>query len=284
MKDINPLEYLEAVGHLPDVEIDVAPVAICLAAVGTGQYKGRNFERYFHHLKRITEETAQRYEDLLAAGGQDDPETQLAALKHILADKYGYSGDEDNYNDLRNADLIAVIDRARGLPIALSLLYLHAGQAQGWDIKGISFPGHFLVRLERAGRRIIFDPFQGAVPVEAPQLRALLKNALGPNAELSSDYFEAATNREILTRLQNNIKLRQIEASDYTGALETIKAMRLVAPQEFRLLLDAGVLYSKTGQMEQAEDALMRYIDEVKNPQFKQDALLLLEQVRREMQ
>lgn len=207
----------------------------------------------------------------------------MAALKHILADKYGYSGDEDNYNDLRNADLIAVIDRARGMPIALSLLYLHAGQVQGWDIKGISFPGHFLVRLERAGRRIIFDPFQGAAPVEAPQLRALLKNVLGPNAELSSDYFEAANNRDILIRLQNNIKLRQIEASDYTGALETIKAMRLVAPQEFRLLLDAGVLYSKTGQMKEAEEALIRYIEEVKNPQFKQDAMLLLEQVRREM-
>lgn len=283
MKDVNPLEYLEAVGHLPDEEIDVAPVAICLAAAGTGQYKGRNFERYFHHLKRISEETAQRYKDLLEAGGQDGPETQLAALKHILADKYGYSGDEDHYNDLRNADLIAVIDRARGMPIALSLLYLHAGQAQGWDIRGISFPGHFLVRLECAGRRIIFDPFQGAAIVEAPQLRALLKNALGPNAELSSDYFEPASNREILTRLQNNIKLRQIEAADYTGALETIKAMRLVAPQEFRLLLDAGVLYSKTGQMEEAEAALVRYIEEVKNPQFRHDAMLLLEQVRRDM-
>lgn len=283
MKDVNPLEYLEAAGHLPDEELDVAPLAICLAAVGTGQYKGRSFERYFHHLKTISEETAQRYRDLLDAGAEDAPETQLAALKHILADKYGYNGDEENYNDLRNADLIAVIDRARGMPIALSLLYLHAGQAQGWDIKGISFPGHFLVRLERAGRRIIFDPFDGGALVEAPQLRALLKNAKGPNAELSAHYFEPATNREILIRLQNNTKLRQIEASDYMGALETIKAMRLIAPQEFRLLLDAGVLYSKTGQMEQAEAALIRYIDEVKNPQFKQDAMLLLEQVRSEM-
>lgn len=284
MKDVSPLEYLEAVGHLSDEEIDVAPVAICLAAVGTGQYKGRNFQRYFHHLKAISEEVGQRYKSLVKAGGEDAPETQLAALKHILADKYGYCGDEDNYNDLRNADLIAVIDRARGMPITLSLLYLHAGQAQGWDIKGISFPGHFLVRLERAGRRIIFDPFQGAAPVEAPQLRALLKNVMGSNAELSADYFEAASNREILTRLQNNIKLRQIEASDYAGALETIKAMRLVAPQEFRLLLDAGVLYSKTGQMKEAEAALLRYIDEVNNPQFKQDAMLLLEQVRRDIQ
>lgn len=283
MKDVNPLEYLEAAGHLPDEELDVAPLAICLAAVGTGQYKGRSFERYFHHLKTISEETAQRYRDLLDAGAEDAPETQLAALKHILADKYGYNGDEENYNDLRNADLIAVIDRARGMPIALSLLYLHAGQAQGWDIKGVSFPGHFLVRLEWAGRRIIFDPFDGGALVEAPQLRALLKNAKGPNAELSANYFEPATNREILIRLQNNIKLRQIEASDYMGALETIKAMRLIAPQEFRLLLDAGVLYSKTGQMEQAEEALIRYIDEVKNPQFKQDAMLLLEQVRSEM-
>lgn len=73
MKDVSPIEYLEAVGHLPDEEIDVAPVAICLAAVGTGQYKGRNFERYFHHLKIISEEVGQRYADLLEAGGEDGP-------------------------------------------------------------------------------------------------------------------------------------------------------------------------------------------------------------------
>ena len=59
--------------------------------------------------------------------------------------------------------------------------------------------------------------------------------------------------------------------------------MRLIAPQEFRLLLDAGVLYSKTGQMPKAEEALVRYIDEVQNPQDKHDAVLLLEQVRSEL-
>ncbi|MAE51284.1 MAG: hypothetical protein CMH27_05710 [Micavibrio sp.] len=280
---IDPLEYLEAIGHLPDQEIDIAPSAICLAAVSGGQYKGRNFDRYFHHLKVIAEEVGQRYESLMEAGADDTPETQIAALKHVLADKFGYCGDEDDYDNLRNADLIAVIDRARGMPIALSILYIHAGRAQGWDVEGINFPGHFMVRIERAGRRVILDPFNGCDLVEAPGLRAMLKNAAGPNAELSSDYFEPCSNRDILIRLQNNIKLRQIEGSDYLGALETIKVMRLIAPQEFRLLLDAGVLYSKTGQMPKAEEALVRYIDQATNPQDRHDAAMLLEQVRAEM-
>ena len=96
---IDPLEYLEAVGHLPDQDIDIAPSAICLAAVSGGQYKGRNFDRYFHHLKVIAEEVGQRYESLMEAGADDTPETQIAALKHVLADKFGYCGDEDDYDN-----------------------------------------------------------------------------------------------------------------------------------------------------------------------------------------
>ncbi len=279
---VNPQTYLNTLGGVPDKEIDLAPAALCIAAV-SGLYGERHLERYFHHLKILAEEVAARHEELLSAGGQDDIETQLAALKHILADKHGYSGDNENYDDLRNADLIAVIERAKGLPIALSILYIHAGRAQGWQIEGLNVPGHFAVRLEKGGRRLMFDPFNNAAIVEAAEMRAAVKKALGPEAELSATYFEATPNRDILIRLQNNIKSRQIETSDYTAALKTIETMRSIAPHEFRLLLDAGVLYSKTQQIDAAITALELYIEQTPNPRDRHDASLLLRQLREEV-
>jgi len=49
--------------------------------------------------------------------------------------------------------------------------------------------------------------------------------------------------------MQNNAKLRQIEGEDYLGALKTVEVMRLLDPNEYRLLFDAGVLYARTHQV-----------------------------------
>lgn len=277
MDEIKPREYLNAVGSLNDDEIDLAPTAICLAA---RNYEERNLQRYFHHLKVLAEEVRDNHTAMLEAGADDNAETQIAALKNIITDKHGYMGDSEDYDNLQNADLIAVIDRRKGLPISLCILYIHAAMAQGWDIDGLNLPGHFVVRIEKDGRRVIFDPFYGGGILEAPQLREIVKRALGPSAELSAHYFNGALNREVLVRLQNNIKLRQIDAGDYDEALKTIEFTRLVAPMEFRLLLDAGVLYSKTGQPKAAINALESYIDQVDDPQNRYDAELLLNELR----
>ena len=63
------------------------------------------------------------------------------ALNDIILLKHGYSGDELTYDDLQNANLMRVIDRRKGLPVALGILYLHAARAQGWDRSVSAFPG-----------------------------------------------------------------------------------------------------------------------------------------------
>jgi regulator of sirC expression with transglutaminase-like and TPR domain len=273
----DPLEYLNILSALPDPEIDIGPAALALAAQ---DQPGLSLDRYLHHLKKIANETGARHEELLKAGAQDNNETRLAALKHILADKYSYAGDEESYDDLQNASLIRVIDRAKGLPITLAILYMHAARAQGWDIAGLNVPGHFVCRLEKDGARLIFDPFHQCRVLAAADLRQLVKKVLGENAELSATYFEPAGNREILIRLQNNIKFRQIEMEDYAGALKTVEIMRLVAPAEYRLLLDAGVLYARTQQIQDAIDVLEDYIKQAPYDRDRHDAALLLQQLK----
>lgn len=278
--EIDPLRYLQEAGRLHGGDVDIGASALCLAAVGPAQYSGRILGRYFHHLKIMAEEVGARYTELLNAGGADDPQTRLAALKHIISDKYGYEGGAAPRDLLRESDLIAVTDTRKGNGWTLGILYLQAGLAQGWDICALNMPFYCLLRIEAGGQRIIFDPLEQGRLLDAAGIRAILKGTLGGTAELSAAYFEPLDRRDLLVRLQNIIKSRQIEEADYWGALETVETARLVAPDEYRLLLDAGVLYAKTGQPEKAEQALEDYIKMVKNPKDRYDAELLLAQIR----
>jgi regulator of sirC expression with transglutaminase-like and TPR domain len=180
--------------------------------------------------------------------------------------------------------MVCVIDQRKGLPIALAILTLEAGRAQDWIIDGLNFPGHFLLRLEYQGTRLIFDPFNQFTVLSAPDLRNLIKLVAGEEAELSSSFYQAASNRDILIRLQNNIKLRQVEAEDYEAALETVEVMRLFAPDETRLLLDAGVLYARTGRKQDAIKVLEEYIKNAPTPEDRYDARQLLQNLHDSLQ
>lgn len=258
-------------------ELNLSTVTLLLSEFS---HPGISTERYLHHINKLSEEVGYRYNELITAGAEDNAETHLAALKHVLADQYGYVGDSEHYDDLRNADLIDVIERRKGMPITLSILYIIVGRAQGWDLAGLNVPGHFVVRIEAEGQRLIFDPFNRCEVLNAPDLRQLIKKTLGEQAELSASYFEPVTDRQMLIRLQNNIKIRKIEGEDYEGALGTVDTMRALDPDEYRLLLDEGVLCARTGRAHRAMTALEEYIKIAPDQRDRQEAAILLNHIR----
>lgn len=271
------LARLRRLGEAADEHVDLAAVALTLSEL---THPGISTERYVSHIRKLGEDVGWRHHDLIEAGSDDNLETRLAALKHVLADQNGYHGDDETYDNVQNADLIDVIERRKGMPITLSILYILAAKAQGWDVAGLNLPGHFLVRLDRDGQRLIFDPFNRCTIMNAPELRQLLKKTIGPDAELSSSYYEPVTTRQILIRLQNNVKIRLIEGEDYEGALKTVTAMRAIDPHEYRLLLDEGVLSARTGRAAGAIDALESYIQKAPNSRDRQEAAMLLQHIR----
>jgi len=271
--------HLSETANLPDAEVDLAVTAIALAAP---EAKGFSVDRYLNHLKKLSKDVAERYAALVEAGSPDDCGARLAALKHVLCDKHAYTGDFEESNP-DNASLVRTIDRGKGAPICLAILYVHAAKAQGWELAGLDVPGLFICRIEHGGLRIMFDPSDHCRVLEAADLRAVVKSTLGKNAELSASYFEPVGNFAWLIKMQNIVKLRQIDAADYPAALETVERMRLLDPQEFRLLLDAGVLYAKTHKTAQAIVALEDYIAKAVNPRDRHDAALLLQKLKEEL-
>ncbi len=270
--DTKPVMALRQLAGLDDSDIDVGAASLLLAA---RDRPGVPLDRYRRHLDQLAADVAAVY-----AEGGSGIAAQHEALNRVISADHGYAGDSQSYDDLQNTNLMRVIDRRKGLPIALGILYLYAGRAQGWNIEGLNFPGHFLLRLEEAGERTIFDPFNGGQPIEIADMRALLKATRGDDAELTSDHYAPASNRDILIRLQNNKKVRLLKAEQVAEALAVVEDMLLFAPASDALWHEAGVLNSHLGNLRAALVALEHCHDLAAAPQDKHRVASLIGELR----
>lgn len=266
-------QILRHVGGLDDRDIDLAEAALALAALETPD---RGLAHYRHHLSLLARDTAELAERGVVTSLAD----RLGILNAVLVERYGYHGDRESYDDLQNANLMRVIDRRRGLPVSLGILYIHTARAQGWPIDGINFPGHFLLRLDGEGERAIVDPFTGLNALNAAQMRSLLKAVAGEDAELSPDHYEPIGNRSILLRLQNNRKLRLLQQQRVDDTLGVIESMLMFAPGEPLLWQEAGLLHANQGNLRAATTALEQFVALSNDAQKSNEARALIEQLR----
>lgn len=269
--DKEATQLLRQIGQAPNDPFDLGEAALALASFDRPQVP---LDRYRRHLDEIANDVGE-----LDTGdiGQTD---QLAAINNVLIDKHGYAGDQLNYDDLQNANLIRVIDRRKGLPVSLGILYMHAARAQGWPISGLAFPGHFLLRLGDGADRIVLDPFHAGVTRAPHELRDLLKAMSGNDAELRPEHYAEVSDRDILLRLQNNIKLRLIQQKDAAGAESVISRMLLIAPEQTMLWWEAGLLNAQAGRLQAAIDSIERFLEIESRPQARHEAASLLQQLR----
>lgn len=270
-------QYLRELGAAKDADIDLAEAALALGLIFL---PGVHVDRYRQHLRKLAAHVDEEYRSRIRLGQEDTLQLRVQVLRKIIHEAHGYEGDEKNYDDIQNANFIRVIERRKGLPISIGIIYIILARARGWTCEGLSFPGHFLIRLERGSERIILDPFKGGQEMNAAELRSLLKSIVGKTAELSHSYYNAVSNRDILVRLENNLKKRLIEGEDYTQAILVAEAIGAFSPDEYRIYLDKGVLYAKLGQNQQAVEALEAYIARTPHAKEKQHANLLLQQIK----
>lgn len=207
-------------------------------------------------------------------------EAAREALSHVLYGLHGYSGDQETYDDLQNANLIRVIDRRKGLPVALGILMIDLARSAGLAMDGLDFPGHFLLRLDVGGERMIIDPFHTGVALDAAALRGLLKLTSGADAELHPDHYEPTADRDILLRLQNNIKMRLIKAQRVDQAIGIVESMLLLAPDRAVLWREAGMMNAHIGNVKSALSALETYIDREERAAPRQEAEGVIAELR----
>ena len=249
----DPREALDAIGQLPDTEIDIAGAALQLARVDAPD---ADWEKARDHLSEI----ARGAVALAATIDTDDLSGRAIALSGLLGGRFGYRGDVETYDDPANANLIRVTERRRGLPVALGVLWLHAARAVGWEAHGVDFPAHFLIALRGKGGQAVLDVFNGGTPLGSRDLHALLKRVEGEAAELRPGLLRPMSARRVLLRLQNNIMTRRLAAGDIAGGLTCAEDMLRIAPEAADLWRQAGVMHEQLDHVAAALRCFERYL------------------------
>jgi len=187
-------------------------------------------------------------------------ESPEQALSETMSGDLRLTGDVITYDHPDNADVVAVSERRRGIPVALGVFYLHAARCCGLKVSGVDFPGHFLLRIETEEGPLAMDPFsEGRVLMPSELTRRALHTGLTPDVADRLDVLMApASDRAVLIRLQNNIFARAVISHDYPRAERSALRRALIDPTDHRPWIDVAAAREGQGALAGALEALGR--------------------------
>jgi len=263
-----PIDDLAALGLLEDEAIVLYGAALRLAAL---DHQSLPLDPYVDLLTRITERLVATGRDADGAADQAD------ALARTFAEDYGFEGDRDSYDHPDNADLIRVIDRRRGLPISLAILYVSAARRLAWPATVLNTPGHVLVRIGGETDSLLVDPFNRGMTVDAEQLAQLLAASLGQRTRPIADHLAPLGNRATLVRLLQNQASRAEAAGSATRALTVFRRMTTVAPGHGQGWWDRARLELAAGAPGDARASLSAMLEVTRDPAIRDHVFAALD-------
>ncbi len=188
---------------------------------------------------------------------------KVAAINRHLFDELGYTGDHAEYYDPRNSYLNEVFDRRLGNPISLALVQMEVSRRLGIHLDGISFPGHFLVRMPVEEGVLVMDPFNGGRPLGVDELRERASQHLGgktPDDNVLAHILDPAPHRAILVRMLRNLHAIYAERGEWDRAARSADRVLKLAPEQSDALRDRGLAYARLGHVAGAREDLANYL------------------------
>jgi len=206
----------------PEAELDLAEAALLV-----GEVEGPSLD-----LAPSTQALSALFAGARAAVARaKSDEARLERAVRFVYDEAGFHGNEDDYYDPRNSFLHEVIGRRTGIPITLAVVLIEVCRSAGVDARGVSFPGHFLVRSDTPRGTILVDPFAGR-PLAREELRALHKRASGNDKDPPAGLLDAATKAQILTRILNNLRGIYESRNDEARLRRVLERLQVLTPSE----------------------------------------------------
>jgi regulator of sirC expression with transglutaminase-like and TPR domain len=198
------------------------------------------------------------------------PLQRLRWLNRFFFQELGFGGNVNDYYDRDNSYLHRVLATRRGIPITLAVLYIELASHLGLSARGVSFPGHFLVKLRLHGGaqqgEVIIDPFTGH-SLSRDELDERLspyrrQQGLVGDFEVPLGLFlQAAPPRDVMARMLRNLKEIHRAAADWARLLPVQQRLVVLLPEAWEERRDRGLTWAALGQPEPAADDLRAYLE-----------------------
>lgn len=186
----------------------------------------------------------------------------IEEMNRYLFEELGFKGDLATFNDPRNSFLNDVLERRKGIPISLSVIYIEIGRRLGLPIHGVSFPGHFLVKVHDGARNLVLDPFSKGKLLDHAELKRRLMHF--PDRQRENWDMEqllvAATHKQILARMLRNLKTLYLEREDYVRALDSVNMILSITPGAVMEIRDRAHIYDQMDHLRAAIGGYEQYL------------------------
>ena len=198
------------------------------------------------------------------------PLHRLRVLNRFFFQELGFAGNVNHYHDPCNSYLHEVLRSRRGIPITLAVLYIELAQQIGLDAHGVSFPGHFLVKLHlNQGQRqgeVLIDPFTGR-SLSRDELSEMLLPYRRSHGLLAEDevplglFLQSASAREVIARMLRNLKEVHRRDEAWASMLAVQRRLVVLLPRDWEERRDRGLIYAELGCVSEAADDLSAYLE-----------------------
>ena len=179
-------------------------------------------------------------------------------LSGLIASEAGLTGATEDYDNALNADLIAIIERGRGLPVALSILYVALARRVGWRADALNLPGHVIVEVRGGVDTALIDPFDHGMGITRERAMEIARHGGG---EPVPGRFDPMTNRQLLIRLITNQASRARSSGDTKRALRLYERMTMIAPRLSSLWWERARLEQLVGANKAARASLTAMLE-----------------------
>jgi regulator of sirC expression with transglutaminase-like and TPR domain len=194
------------------------------------------------------------------------PLQRLRLLNTYFFHELGFAGNVNDYYDRRNSYVNHVLKTRRGIPITLAVIYIEVAQQIGLHAAGVSFPGHFLVKLHLPRGEVVIDPFSGhslsREDLEERLAPFRLRNGLAADdAAPLGLYLQAAPGREIVGRLLRNLKEIHRSAGDRLRLAAVMERLVILLPRAWDERRDRALVLADLGRFDEAASDLALYLE-----------------------
>jgi regulator of sirC expression with transglutaminase-like and TPR domain len=193
------------------------------------------------------------------------PIHKLRILNRFFFRELGFAANVNHFHDPENSYLHKVLTSRRGIPVTLALLFTELAGQIGLAAQGVSFPGHFLVKLRLPAGEVIIDPVSGhSLSRDELELRLepyrQQRGLVGEFEVPLGLFLQAASPREVIARMLGNLKLIFGQAEDWPRLLQVQQRLVRLLPEAWDERRDRGLVLAELGRLDAASEDLLEYL------------------------
>lgn len=237
-----PLEYFAALV----AQDESFPTLEAVVSVAQDEYPGLDTQSVLAEIDALADRLRHR---IPADAG---PLQKLRFLNRFFFQELGFAGNVNDYYDPANSYVHRVLATRRGIPVTLALLHMELAGQIGLAARGVSFPGHFLVKLRMSQGEVVIDPVNGQ-SLSREELDERLapyrrQQGLVGDFEVPLGLFlQEASPRDQVTRVLRNLKEIHRTAEDWPRLLAVQERLVVLLPQAWEERRDRGLAAAELG-------------------------------------